>query len=241
MRARNRWPRRWRARRGCRFHSSSPLTTRARLSRVRHSIWERIHGETLGLYRPDPDAAQDTWRAVGRQLARLHTTVTACADPNGWLDRTAHPDYEQLRALAVASAPRLGADGAEIVEWVETIEAALSAKAARCFLHYDVHDMNLMCGRDGSLMAIIDWGDAGWGDPALELSEVPVRAIPYVLDAYRREAAPTAWRRAGSTHPCRSTVVWPGGFAGPRPIQPQRRRAPQLCLAPPAALALRRT
>jgi aminoglycoside phosphotransferase (APT) family kinase protein len=31
--------------------------------------------------------------------------------------------------------------------------------------------MNLMCARDGILLALIDWGDAGWGDPALELAQ----------------------------------------------------------------------
>jgi len=131
----------------------------------------------------------DTWRAVGVQLARLHTTVTDCADPNGWLDQPEHPDYDALRALAATAAPRLGVEGSAIVEWVARIEAAFTTRTtARCFLHYDVHDMNLMCGSDGSLLAIIDWGDAGWGDPALELSEVPIRAIPYVLDGYRQAA-----------------------------------------------------
>jgi aminoglycoside phosphotransferase (APT) family kinase protein len=154
-----------------------------------YSIWERIHGETLGLYRPNPDAVPDTWRAVGRQLARLHAMVTECDDPNGWLDQPEHPGYDALRILAAAAAPRLGAEGSAIVEWVEQIEAAFATGAtARCFLHYDVHDMNLMCRADGSLMAIIDWGDAGWGDPALELSELPIRAIPYVLDGYREGA-----------------------------------------------------
>jgi aminoglycoside phosphotransferase (APT) family kinase protein len=154
-----------------------------------YSIWERIHGETLGLYRPDPDAVPDTWRAVGVQLARLHSTVTACGDPNGWLDHPEHPEYDALRALAAAAAPRLGVEGAAIVEWVEQIEAAFTTRAtARCFLHYDVHDMNVMCATDGSLMAIIDWGDAGWGDPALELSEVPIRAVGYVLHGYRQNA-----------------------------------------------------
>jgi aminoglycoside phosphotransferase (APT) family kinase protein len=49
--------------------------------------------------------------------------------------------------------------------------------------------MNLMCRRDGSLLAIIDWGDAGWGDPALELAQVPVPAIDLVLDGYRSAGA----------------------------------------------------
>lgn len=42
-----------------------------------------------------------------------------------------------------------------------------------------------MCGADGGLLAIIDWGDAGWGDPALEFGQAPMAAIPYLLEGYR--------------------------------------------------------
>jgi aminoglycoside phosphotransferase (APT) family kinase protein len=56
------------------------------------------------------------------------------------------------------------------------------------FLHNDVHAMNVMCGRDGILLALIDWGDAGWGDPALELAQVPLDAMPFVLQGYESEA-----------------------------------------------------
>ena len=154
-----------------------------------YSIWERIHGETLGLYRPDPEAVPDTWRAVGRQLARLHTTVTdAPIRTAGSISRSipitmrfAHWRRPQRRGL-VPKAPRSSSG------WSRSKRRSRPGRTARCFLHYDVHDMNLMCGADGSLMAIIDWGDAGWGDPALELSELPIRAIPYVLDGYRQGA-----------------------------------------------------
>jgi aminoglycoside phosphotransferase (APT) family kinase protein len=150
-----------------------------------YSIWERVHGETLGLHAPDPDAVPDTWRDVGRQLARLHTSVRECWDPNGWLDRPAHPDHVELRELAHSLTPALAAFGAEVLDWIDRSEAAAAVKTPRCFLHYDIHQMNLMCARDGSLLSIIDWGDAGWGDPALEWSEAPIRAIPYMLDGYR--------------------------------------------------------
>jgi aminoglycoside phosphotransferase (APT) family kinase protein len=48
--------------------------------------------------------------------------------------------------------------------------------------------MNVMCTRDGELLAIIDWCDAGWGDPVLELSQVPLAAVAPVLDGYRAES-----------------------------------------------------
>src|SRR2546422_1235738 len=31
-----------------------------------YSLWERVHGETLGLFAPDPHLVPRTWRAVGR-------------------------------------------------------------------------------------------------------------------------------------------------------------------------------
>ena len=38
-------------------------------------------------------------------------------------------------------------------------------------------------------MAVLDWGDAGWGDPALELAQVPLAALPFVIAGYE-EASP---------------------------------------------------
>lgn len=179
-----------------------------------YSIWERIHGETLGQYRPDPDAVPDTWRAVGRQLAKLHTTVIACADPNGWLDRPEHPDYDALRALAAAAAPRLCVQGAAIVQWVEQIEGPFTADtAARRFLHYDVHHMNLMCGRDGSLMAIIDWGDAGWGRPGAGVVGGPGSRDSLRARRLSRRRRVASGRGAGSPHPRKPAVVWTGRSA----------------------------
>jgi aminoglycoside phosphotransferase (APT) family kinase protein len=154
-----------------------------------YSIWERIHGETLGLLPPDPRRDCQAWTAVGRELARLHRRVRACADPHGWLDQ---PDREldlaeRLRQLV--SAERIDtATANELDRWIEVLWPAVTAPTERCFLHNDVHPMNVMCAADGSLLALIDWGDAGWGDPALELAQVPCAAIPALVDGYESEA-----------------------------------------------------
>ena len=40
-----------------------------------YSIWERIHGETLGLLSLAPHSMRNTWRQIGHQMARLHINV----------------------------------------------------------------------------------------------------------------------------------------------------------------------
>lgn len=43
--------------------------------------------------------------------------------------------------------------------------------------------------RSGEYAAIIDWGDAGWDDPALDFAYIPLRAVPAALGGYREVAA----------------------------------------------------
>jgi aminoglycoside phosphotransferase (APT) family kinase protein len=56
------------------------------------------------------------------------------------------------------------------------------------FIHWDVHAMNVMCTPGGELRAIIDWGDAGWGDPAMDFGEIPLDEVSSVQEAYEKEA-----------------------------------------------------
>ncbi|MGH7464528.1 MAG: aminoglycoside phosphotransferase family protein [Longimicrobiales bacterium] len=154
-----------------------------------YSLWERVQGETLGVFAPRPQSVPDTWRVVGRQLAQLHSRVEACPDPHGWLDRPERvTGIEGVLATLASRALIVRDDAAEIEEWIKAIQPAVAVPTPRHFLHNDVHPMNLMCASDGSLLAIIDWGDAGWGDPVLELAQVPVTAVPLVLEGYRSEA-----------------------------------------------------
>jgi aminoglycoside phosphotransferase (APT) family kinase protein len=154
-----------------------------------YSLWERVYGETLGLFAPDPRSCPATWRTVGLQLALLHNRVQDCPDPHRWLDhpvRELHLE-ERIASLAAASAidPALASEFDRAADALRpAVEAPLSAR----FLHNDVHAMNIMCARDGTLLALLDWGDAGWGDPALELAQVPLSVVPLVLEGYESEA-----------------------------------------------------
>ena len=99
------------------------------------------------------------------------------------------------------------------------------------FLHNDVHATSVMCARDGTLLALLDGGDAGWGDPALELAQVPLAAVPFVLRGYKPQAADFASGKRLSLHfqinfrvneMCCSTFrLYPLGAFG----QPRHRQA----------------
>jgi aminoglycoside phosphotransferase (APT) family kinase protein len=154
-----------------------------------YTIWERIHGETLGLIAPEPRQLPEAWRAIGRELARLHERVGACPDPNGWLDCPDRNLDLQQRVEALATASKIDRETAgTLAAWLEHLAPAVAAAQPRVFLHNDLHDMNVMCTSHGALLALIDWGDAGWGDAGIELAPMPIAAVPIVLDAYEEEA-----------------------------------------------------
>ncbi len=50
-----------------------------------YSVWERVHGETLGLVSLDPHSMPNTWRQVGHQMAQLHVKVKHFDDPKKYL------------------------------------------------------------------------------------------------------------------------------------------------------------
>ena len=116
-----------------------------------YSIWERIHGETLGLWAPDARTTPQTWRAVGREVARLHDRVHDCPDPNGWLDAPVRDLDLPERLQNLAAVSRIEPESrATLARWIEQLMPAVSASIPRRFIHNDLHAMNIMCSRDVS-------------------------------------------------------------------------------------------
>lgn len=157
-----------------------------------YSLWERVHGETLGLAQLDPARQMEVWRQVGQQILQLHSTVTDCPDPDGYLDE---PDREldlhpALRRWADSGhAPQGGVrQMEELIS--ELLPLAVRGGDGRCFLHNDLHEMNIMCTREARLLALLDWGDAGWGDPVLDFAAVPFALLPAALEGFGRENRP---------------------------------------------------
>jgi aminoglycoside phosphotransferase (APT) family kinase protein len=156
---------------------------------VPYTLYERVHGETLGLLDQEPGDSPAAWRELGRDLALLHTHVMAqgpiaevevegLPDPRPWLDQIAQQGY----FTAMEARWLLG--------WLDRLAPAALESTPRCFLHGDIQTTNMLV-RAGSLdyLAVIDWGSAGWGDPAWDFAGVPLRAVPLMLQGYREVAA----------------------------------------------------
>ena len=168
------------------------------------SIWERIHGETAGAAALDGQQRRLLWREIGEEIARLHGGVRDCPDPLGYLDT---PGYERDLAPIVDRLVEVGAVSAdaagEISRFVDELAPHVShAEYERCFVHNDLHAMNVMCTPAGALLALIDWGDAGWGDPTLDFVGAPLEMISAMFEGYGR-----ANRAKLGSHP-EARIVW---------------------------------
>ncbi len=169
------------------------------------SLWERVHGETLGLANLSRRQIAEVWRRVGRELAGLHLRVRECADPDGHLDEPGRDQDFDAVLKRLIDAQKVDIDTARRVERLtEELHPYIAEGIETRFIHNDIHPMNIMCSADGELLAILDWGDAGWGDPTLDFAAMPFDAIRAALEGYEAQApgalgalpeARVAWNR----------------------------------------------
>ena len=151
-----------------------------------YTIYERIRGETLGLLNLEPYDTPAAWRALGHDLALLHACVIEdgpateldyndLPDPRAWPDELAEAGY-----FTTIEAKWLR-------RWLEHLAPAVLAPVQRRFRHGDVQATNMMVSpKSFDYLALIDWGNAHWGDPAFDFGGPPIRTVPYVLEGYRQ-------------------------------------------------------
>lgn len=152
------------------------------------TIYERIAGTPLGTTELTPAQTAAAHRELGREMAAIHTRITRCDDPPGWLD---HPEPSDHRHDLDAARSALSPEDAQ---WAEELLARLAPcigaarEAAPRFLHGDLLPMNVMVGPAGGFAAVIDWGDAGWGDPALDFWGIAPEWTDEVVEGYRERS-----------------------------------------------------
>jgi len=170
---------------------------RCDLVEVPYGIYERVHA--IDGYPGTPEG----WRDLGRDLARLHGGVTSCPDPLGRLDV---PGRWSTVDEALAALPGLAeTDHRALERSLRRLEDAVlewERTGQRRFLHNDVKGSNVMVD-GGRYVAIIDWGDAGWGDPAIDFRTIPPEATSWVLEGYGSDdptlRARIRWDQLGAT------------------------------------------
>jgi hypothetical protein len=145
-----------------------------------YTIWERKPGAA-------PESGSGVWSEVGKQIARLHLGVTSGGEQQIYRDGAL---LENLNRPSVEHALQSRGLYDRVAEWAFKLEAWRDQTCANCFLHADVHRTNILTHADGGLSAIVDWGDAGWGDPAYDLSRAPCAALPLLFEAYVAAGGP---------------------------------------------------
>jgi aminoglycoside phosphotransferase (APT) family kinase protein len=150
------------------------------------SLFEHAAGEPLLDTGPHPQALAPLWRELGRDIAVLHANVTDCDDPNGYLEQHdgVGPDDHVIDGLRAE-----GVLGPDAARWLDTIldrlrPAIVERGSFRRFVHGDLQAPNVLAV-DGCYGALIDWDDAGWADPVVDLRYLPLRAVDAVLQGYR--------------------------------------------------------
>ena len=149
---------------------------------VPYSIYERVHGETLGLLDRDPAASPGVWRELGHDLALLHQGV-AKDGPVAGLEMDQMPDPRPWPEELAQAGYFTATEARWLTAWLERLAPEALAPAPQCFLHGDSQATNVMVRADSlEYLAVLDWGSCGWGDPAWDFAGVPLRAVPSMLE-----------------------------------------------------------
>lgn len=154
------------------FCFQSPHTSRP------YSIFARAEGTPLAAA---PQLAQPErfYCDLAKEIRVFHQMVMVVSDPEDRLDPAWTVTVDDVRDKAVnAACTRFTSKANDLAE-------ALSGQEwpGFAFCHQDLHPENILV-EGGSLTAILDWGDAGWGDPACDLRFIPAKWLPAAWESY---------------------------------------------------------
>lgn len=107
-----------------------------------------------------------------------------------------------------------------LTSWFDRLAVRRPAQPRGTLLHGDVAPQNILVS-DGRLEALVDWGDAAWGDPAMEFAKLSLVDVPLVLQGYRetsdeQDLEPRVlwyhlhWALGRVTDPTREARHWSG-------------------------------
>ena len=149
-----------------------------------YTLYRRAAGTLMGYSDRHPSTFQHAYRELGREILKIAGIPT----PEGpvWHYRSGDlPNPRQSLETTLAAGAISEPDALEIGEWLDEVEPAMQEPEQPVLLHNDLHPWNLMVDPDThQLTAILDWGDAGPGDPAREFCSMPVLAIESMIEGY---------------------------------------------------------
>jgi hypothetical protein len=141
-----------------------------------------LHGE------PVRGAAPAVWRAVGADVARLHTADRDPAPP-GLRSFTQSRELDPVR-LAKQSRGLSATTIRAIVELRDRLVEHVLPDDRPVLCHGDLHADNVIA-HHGSYVGLIDFAGAGWLDAAWDFAGIPLDAVAPCMEGYAVEGGRT--------------------------------------------------
>ena len=182
---------------------------------VPYMVLERAPGADLAEVMAAGGTAGGVFREVGRELARLHrvtpvgeSATESARKPTG-VPVEYDPDVGAPRRLVeglLADGMLDGEAARRLGGWFDRLAERIPGPASRVLVHGDIAPQDLLVrpGPDSPVLTgIVDWGDAMWADPAVELAKTPCGASRRCSTATGRAGPLRTPVRPRSTSPSR--------------------------------------
>ena len=145
-----------------------------------YTVHELVEGSLLATV--EPHAAHGVLRELGRELAKLH----ALPPPNdSVLLRAPPPDPIRVATAARAAGAIDEATSRDVASLASDLRARGGDPPRLVLAHRDLHAWNVMVTPQPQLAAILDWGDAGVADPAIDFAVIARSAVTPMLEGYK--------------------------------------------------------
>ena len=161
-----------------------------------------VQGVPLGRYGSTSDSPSAAWSAAGAIARQLHEHQVPAA-----LELPSRYRLENLDELEEWLLAKRVADPGLVAEHARRARAASEEATNNSLVHGDFQPEHVIVTADNTVAGVLDWGDAGVGDPHMDLAVLTVghrEHLDAVLDGYRREvdreriSGYWSWRRLGS-------------------------------------------
>ncbi len=156
-------------------------------------VVERLPGRNLESVGKEPQAMAAVWRALGRDLGRLHTAPLPAE-----LAQAPQDEYDAILAADPrASVERRTAEGwfspfeaRWLLRWLDRLAPYAARDLPRALVHADVQMSNILIAEaSDAYLGLVDWGCARIAEPSTDFLSMPLAAAPLLLEGHR-EVAP---------------------------------------------------
>jgi hypothetical protein len=95
-----------------------------------------------------------------------------------------NPNREYSKDMMIEYLSKVGYKSSYLLYLIESKYTHDIFSYNKCFVHGDTNEFNFLCSNEDKLLSIIDWGDAGFSDPAIDFYMIPIDVLYQVIKGY---------------------------------------------------------